>query len=138
MNIKSVIVGTSLSGFEIGMQAQVLYHTHDSAWEASRKGDQHGNNIIQLQNTIVSFSQRVRALIYKIRRSRSHLATKSCNSRHSSGFAPCLESYFIPLRSFVTDDVSAEAMRIGYREGCETIRQWGDGGRMQFEDRLIQ
>jgi hypothetical protein len=112
MNIKSVTVGTSLGGFEIGMQAQALYHTHDSAWEASRKGHQHGNIIVQLQNKIVSFSQIVRALIYKIRRPWSHFATESCNSRHSSGFAPYLESYFIPLRSLATDAVSAEAVRI--------------------------
>jgi hypothetical protein len=58
------------------------------------------------------FPQIVRALIYKIRRPWSHFATESCNSRHSSGFAPYLESYFIPLRSLATDAVSAEAVRI--------------------------
>jgi hypothetical protein len=50
LNIKRVIVGTSLGGVEIGKIAQALYQIHDDAWEASTKGSQHGNIIVQLQN----------------------------------------------------------------------------------------
>lgn len=44
------------------------------------------------------------------------------HSRHSNGFAPFPESYFAPLRSFATYAASIEAVPVGHRKGCETMR----------------